>query len=348
MTGANDTALWREVYQGGSPEAEEQHFRQLAATIVDVQRENEQSSGATSARRTFHAKIVVGVEGAELAVADDLAPELRVGHFVPGARLPVTVRLSNASGTVRSDSVPDLRGAAVKIALPSGEHDLLMTSYPVSHARNADQFVAVARIGAGPPHDVQARLLAEFGPAEAGRIAANLRQANRPSASLALESYWSRGAVLWGDAGPVRFRLSPLQAPPPTGAAPTGAPDALEAEFAGRLRDAPVRFALHVQKFVSEELTPIEDGAVEWMEHDSPWLPVATLSIASQDILSDLGRAARDRVDRLAFNPWYAPDEFRPLGNLNRARRVVYPASARQWQDWRPPGDDAGGDGPGG
>src|SRR5689334_1334175 len=75
VTETRGTALWREAYQGGSPEAEQEHFRQLAATIVDVQRENQRSSGAPSARRTFHAKIVVGVEGAELAVADDLAGE---------------------------------------------------------------------------------------------------------------------------------------------------------------------------------------------------------------------------------------------------------------------------------
>jgi len=50
-----------------------------------------------------------------------------------------------------------------------------MTSYPVSHARNADQFVAVARIGAGPPQEVQPRLLAEFGLAETRRYTASAR-----------------------------------------------------------------------------------------------------------------------------------------------------------------------------
>ncbi len=38
----------------------------------------------------------------------------------------------------------------------------------------------------------------------------NLKHATRTSDGLALESYWSRGAILWGDAGPVRFQLSPL------------------------------------------------------------------------------------------------------------------------------------------
>ncbi|TQS43370.1 hypothetical protein [Cryptosporangium phraense] len=43
----------------------------------------------------------------------------------------------------------------------------------------------------------------------------------------------------------------------------------LEAEFAARLATAPVRFALHLPRFVSEELTPIEDRAVEWMDRAS-------------------------------------------------------------------------------
>jgi hypothetical protein len=70
------------------------------------QRENQQKSGTLVLRRTFHAKIVVGVGNAEFAFVDDLPAELSAGHFIPGSRLPVTVRLSNASGTVRSDSAP--------------------------------------------------------------------------------------------------------------------------------------------------------------------------------------------------------------------------------------------------
>jgi hypothetical protein len=82
-----------------------------------VQRENQENSGRPTLRRTFHAKIVV--DNAELAFADALPAELSALHFTPGSRLPVTVRLSNASGTVRSDSAPDLRGAALKIASPA-------------------------------------------------------------------------------------------------------------------------------------------------------------------------------------------------------------------------------------
>jgi len=166
------------------------------------------------------------------------------------------------------------------------------------------------------------------------RVLRNLKEANRLSPGLALESYWSRGAVLWGDTGPVRFRLpplGPLGGPAQTPALMPDSADGLQTDFATRLNDASVRFALHIQKYVSERLTPIEDGAVEWKEGDSPWLAVATLTIPAQNALDPKGRATRDHVDTLAFNPWHAPAEFRPLGNLNRARRTVYAASAREW-----------------
>ena len=60
-------------------------------------------------------------------------------------------------------------------------------------------------------------------------------------------------------------------------------------------------------------------------------LTLATLTIPVQNLLDVVGMSARERVHALAFSPWHAPAEFRPLGNLNRARRPVYAASARRW-----------------
>jgi hypothetical protein len=110
-TPAGHPPPWREIYQGGSSEAEQEHFRQLASAIVGVQRENQQKSGAPVPRRTFHAKIVVGVDNAEVAVIDDLPAELTAGHCTPGARLPVTVRVSNASGAPSAPTAPPTCGA---------------------------------------------------------------------------------------------------------------------------------------------------------------------------------------------------------------------------------------------
>lgn len=81
---------------------------------------------------------------------------------------------------------------------------------------------------------------------------------------------------------------------------------------------------------MNEQLTPIEDGSVEWLEQVSPFIEVATLTISQRSIDGGEGPTQLRAVDAMAFNPWNAPPEF-PLGNLNRARAVVYGMSSLQW-----------------
>ena len=103
-----------------------------------------------------------------------------------------------------------MRGAAVRIKVSDTEwHDLLMTNFPVSHARNARQFVAFAQAMAGSKLLLLPRLLLSVGLSEMIRMFRNVIQASRrPVSSLALETYWSRGAILWGN-DPVRYLLRP-------------------------------------------------------------------------------------------------------------------------------------------
>ncbi len=63
-------------------------------------------------------------------------------------------------------------------------------------------------------------------------------------------------------------------------------------------------------------------------EKVSPPVLVATLTIPKQDVDAAEGRAMERLVDQLSFNPWYTTDEFRPLGNMNRARKEAYRASS--------------------
>jgi hypothetical protein len=64
-------------------------------------------------------------------------------------------------------------------------------------------------------------------------------------------------------------------------------------------------------------------------------LRVARLTIAGQDVGSLEARTTERRIDALAFNPWNTTDEFRPLGNLNRARKVAYDVSAEHRLGYR-------------
>jgi len=322
---------WKEIYDGGSLEAEKKIFLELADQMLEIQEGNRIKAGKDRYDRTLHSKMVVGIANASLVVDHDIPEAFRAMHFRPGASLPVAVRFSNASALPQPDAVPDMRGAALKIRLDGQEtHDLLLTSYPVSHARNARQFVDFAVLAQGPRDTFFERLTAKFGAAEAQRMIGNIQQGAQPCASLALQRFWSRGAVLWG-VGPVRFELRPTSTDVFLDTATQGQ-DALYDEFLVRLKTGPVTFRLAVQAFVDEVSTPIEDAAIQWQEHISLPVEIATLSIPSQHLDDTDGRRQADQVDAMAFNPWNAPDAFRPLGNLNRVRGVVYGKSARRWQ----------------
>ncbi|QKV91012.1 peroxidase [Streptomyces sp. NA02950] len=325
-----------EAYEGGSPEAERVVFEKLARELVRVQHTHRDTAGATQLLRTFHAKAALGVENARLRFRDDLPPELCVGYARPGAEYPAVVRLSNAGGTERHDASPDLRGMAVRVqAGPEETHDLLATSFPVSHAADAREFVAFAKAMAGATSTVEqafglfVRLPLAVGWGTADRMRRNVRTATRHTVgSLARETFWSRGAILWGGAGPVRYQLRPAPGGTPAPPPDRGDPDYLHHELALRLATGDIAFELCVQRYRDEHRTPVEDGSVEWLESDAPVVPVALLTVPRQDLDSAGARCAARRVEQLAFNPWHTTEEFRPLGNLNRARKAAYEAAA--------------------
>lgn len=324
---------WHESYVGGSAESERLLFQQLARDIMAVQLKIKRRSKATKVQRAFHAKAVFAGRSAELRFVDDLPQELRVGFARPGQSYPTVVRLSNADGAVQADHKPDLRGMALRVDAGNGEtHDLLATNFPVSHARNARQFVAFAQATAGGPLGRLFGLVGlavTFGPSETVRMLRNVLTARRQKvASLALETYWSRGAIRWGETLAVRYLLRPGPGAPPAPDPTAHDPDFLSKEFAGRLEKGTVRFELCLQRFVDDTLTPIEDTAVEWTERVSPPVVVAVLTIRQPDV--GVAEAITDArvIDELAFNPWNTTEAFRPLGNLNRARKAVYDAGS--------------------
>ncbi len=327
---ASSPAQWHEIPLGGSEAAEQALFAQFAADMVSIQRRIAEATGKQG-QRTLHAHMIAGFANASLRVDEALPSSLAQAHFQPGAVLPAKIRFSNASSFHQPDAQPDMRGIAVRLDLGGGQnHDLLATSYPVSHARDASQFVRIAQIANGSKLLILPRFLASFGISETLRIVRNVKAGSRAIGSIATQGFWSRGAILWGDAGPVRFAFQPMAAP-----LQRPVPEDLGVELGDRLKAGDVAFRLTLQLYVDEKCTPIEDGAVEWREEDAPSIGVATLVIPAQDMASAAARQDAEAINALAFNPWNAPAPFRPLGNLNRARGPVYAASARAWQDPR-------------
>ncbi|MEJ1965527.1 MAG: hypothetical protein WDO56_29870 [Gammaproteobacteria bacterium] len=320
---------WREIYEGGSPEAEQAIFRSMAREMRKLQVANLEKAGARHLTRMMYAKTVAGVTNASLIVDRVMPAELAIAHFHPGARLPVVMRLSNASGVAQTDGAPDMRGVALRILLPRKRvHDLLLASHPTSIARDARQFFEVAMTSIGDRETLLARLASRLGLSETHRIAVSLKRSLKLCSSLALQHFWSGCAFLWGDQ-PVHFELRPVATENTYTGQSTRNNDALRLDLAERLATGDVQFRLAVQKYVDERRTPVEDATVKWKKQVSPPIEIATVVIPKHDMLGEEAEAARARVDRLAFDPWNAPPQFRPLGSLNRARRIVYETSAQ-------------------
>jgi hypothetical protein len=328
VTDSAGATAWAESYLGGSPEREEELIRSFAEQIHKVQRRN-RKQGGEPILRAFHAKLLAGIGDARVEISRNLRPELRTAMLDPGATYPTVVRFSSASGMIQPDDADDLRGIAVRILLDQGEpQDLLMTNAPASHARDARQFMVTSlamaggrRLGAIP------RLALALGPWEALRILRALRRASsRHVQSLATETFWSRAPFVIGPYA-VKLILRPEAHP---GAGPgTRGRDRLRAEFVERLRRDDVRYLLQVQRFVDGRRTPIEDGTVEWTEADAPPETIAEVILPSQDLKAGDAAKRERSIDELAFSPWNAGGGLYPIGGLNRARRLVYPASAR-------------------
>jgi catalase len=87
-------------------------------------------------------------------------------------------------------------------------------------------------------------------------------------------------------------------------------------------------FDFLVQFYVDDVHTPIEDTSVPWQPEDAPLLKVAQLRIPRCDLDDPESRKLSKKIDRLSFSPWHATEDHRPLGNVMRARRVAYEASA--------------------
>ena len=221
--------------------------------------------------RAFHAKSTLAVDNAELRFLD-LPADLRAGFAQPGASYPAVVRFSNASGIPQADTEPDLRGVALRVQVsPEETHDLLMTNYPVSHARDANQFVEFAKATAGGGISRLlgiVGLLRLFGLDETKRMLKNVMTARRRSGDQrghrdVLEP--RRDAV-----GARPWRCGTCSGRQPARRRRLRLPRTTRATSRTRRRAASlqgdVRLELCIQRYVDDVATPIEDTAVEWSE----------------------------------------------------------------------------------
>jgi len=278
--------------------------------------------------RALHRKQQLGLQGT-FEVLPGLPGHARHGLFAEPATYEAWVRLSNGGTDRQADRKPDVRGFAIKIpgvngagALGSGpaaSQDFLLINHPAFAFAGADEFVGLVKNLTKGPGALLGYLISRYGFLGALRLVKRFAKTfNAPFSGFATEPFHSAAPIACGPYA-VRVRLQAASDEVKPGAAADWA-----ADFLGRFKGGPLVFKLQLQFFVNEARTPIEDASVDWPEDVAPYVTVGVLTLPVQDPQDAAGRALAATIEAAAFDPWSALMEHRPLGEVMRARKVVY------------------------
>jgi hypothetical protein len=318
---------WREQV---APD-EDERFQRYGEQFVEFQKRRNQRYGTG---RALHRKQIAGLS-ARFDVAEGVVDPARHGLFEKPGSHDAWIRMSNATMNVRPDSEPDVHGLAIKVlgvsgagALgtgPTSNQDFALINVPGFSSGNAAHFAGVIIALSNGRNAAFRYLFRAYGPIGA------LRAARRGTSLLktqftgfATEPFFSAAAISVGPYA-ARIRLVPRQHDALADARADWA-----ADMRRHLNAGEVAYDVQLQFYTDEATTPIENAAAVWAESESPYHTVARLTIPQQDPESEAGQALSKKIDASVFDPWNALMEHRPLGDIMRARKVVYLASERE------------------
>jgi hypothetical protein len=302
---------------------ESERFARYASAIAGMQRERSKRFGPG---RALHRKQVLGVVG-RLEVLGGLPGQARHGLFASPGSHEAWVRLSNGSADRAPDRRPDVRGFAIKVLGLSGpgalggetaSQDFLLINHPAFAFPRSDEFVELVLAAGRGGGALLAHVFRRYGPIGGARFLARFtRSIGRPFSGFATEPFFSAAPIACGPYA-ARVRLLPAIAH----ASPSPADD-WTADFLRQLSVADLSFDLQLQFFTDERVTPVEDASVDWPESEAPYLTVARL-VLPRGGGGSLDEELQGRIEAAVFDPWSALAAHRPLGDVMRARKVVY------------------------
>ena len=307
-------------YYLGSQQAEQAQIADFGRQIQELQQQAA-SEHRTAVFRGFHAKSHGCLHG-ELRPHADRDERTRFGIFADSAPRPVWVRYSNGVGWKQADQALDARGMALKVMGVSGPkylddeqqtQDFLMTNSPTPVGKDAEEFMKFAHA------NLSGTVATVFFMAGHARSAGPALTRTGPIDSATTTQYWSGGAYHLGAHQAIKYTAKPCPGAPKRHPNQSD-PDYLHQDLVAAARDG-ICYTFYVQFQADPEQTPIENAAREWTEDLSPLVAVADIVLPAQEL------ASSELCDSLAFSPWHAIAAHKPMGHINRARRVVYAAS---------------------
>ncbi|MFK8049843.1 MAG: catalase family protein [Halioglobus sp.] len=297
-------------------EDEARHAKEMVDAIKSVSL-NRHPSGKIL---RFNQSKTLGCFKAQFQILGDLEPNLRQGLFRQPATYPAQLRIANA--TKADDTEKDFRGMSIKIhgvegpALwgLAGQQDFILNSYPRLFAANPEDFLSF--IDAGKDGQLWKYFV---NPSHFYSLGVVLKGREKIDNPFGIR-YWSTTPYRFGDDSSNAVKYSTRPCSSVTFDSKIQRDENFLTEvMREQLNSGDACFDFMVQFQTDPDLMPIEDASVEWDESLSPFEKVAEIHI-------DNTPAAHmtESCERMTFNPWQSLAAHRPLGGVNRARKLIY------------------------
>ena len=91
---------------------------------------------------------------------------------------------------------------------------------------------------------------------------------------------------------------------------------------------APAKYEVKIQLGTSPAHHPTEDASIVWDEVTAPYQTIGTVEFPVQDSFGQERRVFWE--DCMLLDPWKGLEAHRPLGSINRLRKVVYGRSRKR------------------
>ncbi len=236
-----------------------------------------------------------------------------------GSEYKAWIRFSNGSptGAHAKDGDADVRGMAIKLMgvpnTPQGSQDfVLMTSAEFFSKNAADYMDFNNALGGGKlttakymiTHPTNAFIL--------------LGATVKPRSPLEV-TYFSPVPSRIGESS-MRYKVEPCGGLPAF--AKSSDPDFLRQALTDTLAKKEACFDFFVQINENPARNNIEDPTLKWDVYESPYIYAGHITIPRQTNINT--PAQRAFCENVSFNPWNSQEELRPLGQINRIRKIVY------------------------
>lgn len=312
----------------------------LAQNIAQViEKSIREQYTAGNALRDAHPK-AHGCVRAEFHVSKNIPAQFAKGIFIPDQSYQAWIRFSNASNDASSADIDkDARGIAIKLLGVSGEkilesekqattQDFIMINHPVFFANDAKRYLSF--INDVNSHNMIRKLHIPFALGFKGTMNA-LGARNSQIANPLYARYWSMVPYQLGlgnDRQAVKYSVRACSVTA-NNLPKNPSHDFLREALKNTLQQTDACMEFLIQPRTSSQML-VEDSMTEWDEKAAPFYQVATIHIPKQNFDTP---EQNKFCENLSFTPWHALPAHKPLGAVNRMRKVIYENISRVRHD---------------